>query len=179
MIITSGGIGQYVTIRAWSADGRLQADHPVGRLGKPLHCVPAAHYVAAAGLHACSSSRCCCRHAAAAWGSCSMGAGSAGSAHLRGWHQCLVEVCLHAVTCGTSTPSVLPAHCAQGKTAAEKLPAVYSTPLLASPCHRNGGVRTPGAPNPAQLPSIIETPCAGPLLQVLQGACAWWPPWWT
>ena len=42
MIVTSGGIGQYVTIRAWSAAGRLQADHPVGRLGEPLHRVPAA-----------------------------------------------------------------------------------------------------------------------------------------
>ena len=66
MIITSGGIGQYVTIRVWSADGRLQADHPVGRLGKPLYCVPAAQFSAAAGLHACSSGCCCCRSAAAA-----------------------------------------------------------------------------------------------------------------
>lgn len=66
MIITSGGIGQYVTIRAWSADGRLQADHPVGRLGEPPHCVPAAQCPAATGVHACSC-RCCCRQAAAAW----------------------------------------------------------------------------------------------------------------
>ncbi len=87
MIITSGGIGQYVTIRAWSADGRLQADHPVGRLGEPPHRVPAAQYPAAADRQL--------QHGCWLCGLCPS----------QSTHRCLGEVYLHAVTCGTSTPS--------------------------------------------------------------------------
>ena len=87
MIITSGGIGQYVTIRAWSADGRLQADHPVGRLGEPLHCDPAA-LCPTAELHACSS------YLLLQTGSCSMGCWL--YKLCQSTLQCLVEVCLPA-----------------------------------------------------------------------------------